>query len=213
MFYFSFFILDSSLFSLASPPSPLPSDFDLRRSFRPLARCRAFTSYISAAINLVTVLSSHTTPRGLSPAGHSFSTLALFSPTLTHTLYSVHCIATDSDSAYKYPSPALLKSRQLRPKFSHFRLRALRATAALLSSSLLVFPRLSLAGRFDLIYQYSSPPSVNPCVPPPRHPLTSCLDHCTDTCCGSGDNNPRTPPLVTPVHVLSSGASPGFYSF
>ena len=34
------FVLDS-LLSLASPSSPLPSNFDLCRSFRPRARCRA----------------------------------------------------------------------------------------------------------------------------------------------------------------------------
>ena len=39
-FYLSIFILDSSLFSLASLLPPLPSGFDHRRSFRPRARCR-----------------------------------------------------------------------------------------------------------------------------------------------------------------------------
>ena len=53
MFYFSFLVLDSSLFLLASLSPPLPSDFDFRRSFRP----RASILHSFAAFNLNTGLS------------------------------------------------------------------------------------------------------------------------------------------------------------
>jgi hypothetical protein len=106
MFSFILFLcLVSSLLSLAPISSPLPSDIDLRRSFQTRARCRASLSHSLTAFNLDTDRFPHTTPSNLSPAGHSLSTFVLFSPPFSLSLRSVQCIATDSDSAYKYQKP------------------------------------------------------------------------------------------------------------
>ena len=76
-----FLCLVSSLFSLAPPSSPLPSDSEHHRSFLLRARFRIATTIYFFAFNLDTDHFPHTTPSNLSPAGHSLFDLSLsFSP-------------------------------------------------------------------------------------------------------------------------------------
>lgn len=146
MFYLSFFILDSLLPSLAFPPFPLPSDFDLRHPFRPRARCRALTPYSLIAFNLDTGLLLHTTPHGLSLAGHSLWTCFSF-PHLSHTL-CVACIVSLWTRTRHINTQALLCSKagncgpiSLLPFACVF--RATVAHSLCLTSRFLAFPRLS----------------------------------------------------------------------
>ena len=103
------FVLDYRTFTLSRSLSPLPSDIDLRRSFRPRARCRASTLHSFTASYLITGHSSHTTPRALSLAGHSPFFVSLFPPSLSRR--SVQCIATDSDSLIYIPKPCFAEEQ------------------------------------------------------------------------------------------------------
>ena len=173
MFYFSIFILDSSFSALASPS---PSDTDPRHSFRPRARCRASNLHSFAGFNLDTGPLSHTTPRALSPAGLSLSASTLtFPPTLTLCVAYNVLLRTRN---YKYPSPALLKTRQIGPvsppSFVHVsgQPRPILVSCSLISLCSLAF----LVVRSDFSHRYSPQSPANPCVSPPRYQFISRLD-------------------------------------
>ena len=129
MFSLSFFILDSSLLSLASPHFPLPSVPDSRRSFRLRARCRALTFHTFAAFYLNTGLPSHTMPRARRRQDSLFG-LRLSSP-FPFSLSVAYNVSLQL-GLNKYPSVALLKGRQLWPHSPSFVCVRLWATVALL---------------------------------------------------------------------------------
>ena len=96
MFLLSFFILDLSLLSLASPHFPLPSVPNSHRSFRLRACCRALTPHTFAAFYLNARLPSHTTPRARRWQDSLFGFDSRFLFPLS--LHSIQCIAMNSDS-------------------------------------------------------------------------------------------------------------------
>ena len=82
MFLYFSFILDSSPLLLAFSSTPLPSDTDLCRSLQPCARAVAPRRTIHFRhFSYSPVPFSHTTPRGLSPAGLDFDLSSSVSPT------------------------------------------------------------------------------------------------------------------------------------
>jgi hypothetical protein len=164
MFYLSFFILDSSLPSLAFPPFPLPSDFDLRRPFRPRARCRALTPHSFAVFILDARLFRI---RRCAVCRRQASTLdfSLSFPRLSLSLRSVHCIATDSDSIIR-------RNQTTAAQFLPFRSLAFPGNCVpvlgFVSFSLCVSPSLSPSDPTSAIdTRYSN--LCEPVVPLPRH--------------------------------------------
>jgi hypothetical protein len=141
--------------------------------------------------------------------------LLFFPPSLTHSLCSVYCIAMDSDSAYKYPSPTLLKSRQLWPNFSPsirvrfpgncgpFSLSHL-SVSCVPSSLLPSAPTLAIdtshrrlqTHAFRLVHRL-----LTPAFRPSRRHMPAAV--------GITTRAHRSP--VTPARILLSGTSPRFY--
>jgi hypothetical protein len=118
--------------------------------------------------------------------------------------------------SYKHPSPGFDAAQ-----FSPFRFACVSGQPwpILVSSSLVsfVFPRLSrrpirfqpppLATAVCESVCSASSSQLTPTFRPSRRVSASSY------ICGSGDNNPRAPPLVAPACVLLSGTSLGFYFF
>jgi hypothetical protein len=169
MFSFVLFLcLVSSHFSLAPPSSPLPSDSEHRRSFLLRARCRIPTT-IHFLSSIWTPTAFYIRRRAICRRqGTPFPTFRSLFPHFSLSLRSLHCIATNSDSTYKYSSPALLKNRQLWPKtFPIFVCVRSGQLRPILSVSFLISLRslVSLAVRSDSSHRHSTSPSANPCVP------------------------------------------------
>ena len=186
MFSLSFFILDSSLLSLASPHFPLPSVPNSCRSFRLRARCRALTFHTFTAFYLNTGLPSHTMPRARCRQDSLFG-LRLSSP-FPFSLSVAYNVSLQL-GLNKYPSVALLKGRQLWPD--------------------LPFPFACVSGQpwplLCLIFVFMRVPSSCSLarLPPPAISIVA-----PSFACGSRDNNLRTPPHITPACNLPSGTLP-----
>jgi hypothetical protein len=200
MFPLSRFRLRLRSFTFSCSFSPLPSDLTHRRSFGLRARCRTSTYYSIAVSYLITGPLFRIRRRAMSLAGlHSFQLWFSFSPLTTFPLRSVYCRSLEHES-YKYPSPGFVETRQPRP----------------LSLSLSFSSRLCLR-VLRLVPIASDPFRLKPnlCIksssPFAFHLLShSCCVTASSYSSGSGDNNPREPPLVAHSRVLVSGRGLGF---
>ena len=107
-----------SLFALASPSFPLPSDPDSCRPFRPRAHCRASILHLFSAFNLDTGLFRIRLACSIAGETLPFDFNSSF-PAISLSLHSVHCIATDSGSAYIIPKPCFAERQANRPSLYH----------------------------------------------------------------------------------------------
>ena len=90
-FFICFFVLDPLSFSLAFVSSPLPSDLKFYCYRSTCACCCAMTTiYFHLFFCSPVALSSHMTPRCLSPAGSTFNLQLTLFP-LAHSPHSLDC--------------------------------------------------------------------------------------------------------------------------
>ena len=187
------FALDYRTFTLSRSLSPLPSDIDLRRSFRLRARCRTSTLRSFTASYLITGRSSRTMPRALSPAGHPPFRLRLpFPPPLSRR--SVQCIAMDSDSSIYIPKPCFAEEQATAAHISPILFACVFGQPWPILVSFYLCFLVALVIRPDSSHRHSSQLPANPCVSPPHCPLILRLDRRAIAPCSSGNNKPRTPP-------------------